>query len=156
MKNLILPFFLILAIMACKKKDNNSSSNGSSNGTGGPTNDTYSVRIESNYKRSTMAVSNMTDMIDIKGYNNSVNDPIQNTPITYTFTGVSNKKYRVYTTSVKNGGDTTLYMTDAGLTWNYLQVKKNGTVIYDHKDTVGYGTGYGSNRITSNECKINY
>jgi hypothetical protein len=159
MKKIILAACIALAIISCKKKDNTNNGTPPTSGTGGTTNDVYSVRIESNFLRSKMSVENITDQSLIGAYNsihNGVWDTIKNCPITYSFTGLSTKKYRIYTTSVKNSTDTTLYMTDSDLTWNYLQVKKNGNVIYEHKDTVGYGGTSGSQRITSNECKINY
>jgi hypothetical protein len=147
-------FSMLFFIISCKKKEGNPSTG--TNNPGGSTIDTYVVRIESNYLRSTMSATNVTYNMDIKKYNTSATDSLKNCPISFTFTGYPNKKYRVYTYSVKNATDTTLYMSDSGLTWNFLQVKKNGQVIYEHKDTVGYGSGYGSQRITSNECKINY
>lgn len=158
MKKIIL-FVLLSALYSCKKKDNQSGSGSTGSGTTGATIDTYSVRIESNFMISTMSCENITEQVDIKKYNTvsaGVSDSIKNCPIFYSFTGHPNKKYRVYTYSKKNATDTTQYMTDTGLTRNYLQVKKNGTVIYEHTDTVGYGSGYGSHRITSNECTINY
>lgn len=161
MKKSILLICLISLAVSCKKKENTSSSSTGTTGGGGSglTNDTYAVLIESNFSRSTMSVENITDQTIMKRYNTLTSgtfDSVKTCPIAYTFTGLSNKKYRVYTYSTKKAGDTTLYMTDTGLTWNYLRVKKNGTVIYDHKDTVGYGGSSGSQRITSNECKINY
>lgn len=139
--------------MSCKKKSNDvSSSSGTSTGAG---QDTYVLLLESNFYRSKISVENISDNVLIKRYNNS-GDSTKNCPISYTFKGSSENKYRIYTTSVKNSTDTALYMTNTGLTYNYLQVKKNGAIIYEHTDSVGYGSGYGSHRITANECKINY
>jgi hypothetical protein len=155
MKTSFLFALILISCIACKKKENTTTSSSPTSGNG-PTNDTYQVLVNSNFLRSKMSIDNITDGLVIKKYNTSVNDSVKNCPITYTFTGISSKKFRVYTTSVKNATDTTLYMTDGNLTWNYLQVKKNGVVIYEKKDTVGYGGSSGSQRITSNECLINY
>lgn len=153
MKHLFI-ILLSLYLLSCKK-ENNAKVTSPSSPTGTSSTDTYEVLINSNYLRTQMSVENMSENIVMKRYNTAV-DSTRICPINYTFTGVSSKKYRVYTVSVKNSTDTTKDMSDNGLTWNYLRVKKNGVIIYEKKDSVGYGNGYGSNRITSNDLYINY
>jgi len=114
----------------------------------------YVVEVNSNYKRSYVSVENMTTYEIVKRYN-TASDSSKNCPITFSFSALSSDKYKIYTHSTKNSTDTSLYMTDNNLTWNYLSVKKNGISIYQSTDSIGFG-GYGSNRVTSNEYKINY
>ena len=154
MKKSILLICLITCILSCKKKENKN--NSSNNQPQNPTAYTYEVRIESNFLRSWLSVENTTTNMVMKRYNTSVSDSTKNCPITWSFVGNVGTKYRIYTISNKRSGDTTQYMTDSGLTWNRLIVKKNGTVIYDHKDTIGSGTGYGSLRKTEHDYHINY
>jgi len=143
-------FFFALILLSCEKKENSKITQTTTN----VSVEIFLVEVNSNYKRSYVSVENMTTYEVIKRYNTAV-DSAKNCPIIFSFTGNNSDKYRIYTHSTKNSSDTTLYMTDDNLTWNYLSVKKNGVYIYQNTDSIGFG-GFGSNRITSNEFKINY
>jgi hypothetical protein len=139
-----------LILLACEKKENLKVNQTTNN----VNVQIYIIEVNSNYKHSYVSIENMTTYEVIKRYNTAV-DSTKNCPITFVLNAINSDKYKIYTHSTKNSTDTTLFMTDDKLTWNYLSVKKNGLIVYQNTDSVGIG-GLGSNRITSNEYKINY
>lgn len=101
------------------------------------------VTVNSNYKYPYLTIGNVTDNTSVKvfnytgGYQNGYGYEIKEVFITYSFIAEKNKKYGITTWCVKNSLDSTIWMVDNKKVWNYLKVEKNGSSVYENKDTIG-------------------
>jgi hypothetical protein len=135
-----------LLATSCKKEPLQQPNGGTASSYSGA----VTVTVNSNYQRSVLQVTNVTDNVSVltwnySGYNGDC-------PYTKSFTAQAGKQYKIYSYSTKNATDSTLFMVGSKPVYNYLQVlNSSGTVLYQHMDSVGTGSW----RISANHYTIN-
>lgn len=137
--------FALLAV-SCTKAPLPQTNNSAPSNYSGP----ITITVNSNYLRSVLQVTNVTDNVSVVTYNYSGYNG--DCPYTKSFTAQAGKQYKIYSYSTKNATDSTLFMVGNKPVYNSLQVlNSSGTVIYQHTDSVGTGSW----RISQNHYTIN-